>query len=148
MSQDIQVELDEVINAFEMILMTDDAFSRFFVNTHTGKIVTFFEGNDFSDIEDLEEDLIPEHYIELPEKEELSEYEMMEAFCCSIKNEKIQEDLFQAIQGKGAFGRFKTAIHCHNIQNNWYKFREESLKESAIAFCERHGLMYHFSPEK
>ena len=62
-----------------------------------------------------------------------------------VRNEKIQEDLLHAIQGRGAFGRFKTAIHCHNIENKWYKFREERLKEIAMEFCERHGLTYHYS---
>lgn len=146
MNKDVQVDLNEVVDAFEMITMTDEGFSRFFMNMHTGRIVTLFEGEDFTDVEDedFEDDWIPEHYVSLPEKDELNEYEMMEAFCCSIKNEKIQEDLLCAIQGKGAFGRFKTAIHCHNIENKWYKFREEYLKEIAMEFCERYGLTYHY----
>lgn len=53
---------------------------------------------------------------------------MMETFC-SITNKKIHENLLHAIQGKGRFGRFKTGIHCHNIEDKWYKFREERLKE-------------------
>jgi hypothetical protein len=146
MNKDVQVDLNEIVDALEMLAMTGD-FSRSFLNMHTGRVVTFFEGEDFSDVEeDLEGDWIPEYYASLPEKDELNEYEMMETFCCSIKNGKIQEDLLYAIQGKGAFGRFKTAVHCHNIENKWYKFREERLKEIAIEFCERHGLTYHYSP--
>lgn len=149
MNKDVQVDLNEIIDAFEMIATTGDDFSRSFVNIHTGRIVTHFEDEDFSDVEDedLESDCIPEHYASLPDKEELNEYEMMESFCSSIMNEKIQEDLFRAIQGKGAFGRFKTAVHCHNIENKWYKFREERLKEIAIEFCERHSLRYHYLPQ-
>lgn len=147
MNKDVQVDLNEIIDALEMLSMTRD-FSRSFVNMHTGRIVSLFEGEDFSDVEDedLEGDWIPDHYASLPEREELNEYEMMETFCCSITNGKIQEDLLYAIQGKGAFGRFKTAIHCHNVENKWYKFREERLKEIAVEFCERHGLTYHYSP--
>jgi hypothetical protein len=149
MNKDVQVDLTEIIDAFEMITMTDDNFSRSFVDVHTGRIVTLFEGENFSDVEDedLEGDWIPEHYASLPGKDELNEYEMMETFCYSNTNVKIQEDLLNAIQGKGAFGRFKTAIHCHNIENKWYKFREEHLKEIAIEFCEHHGLKYRYSPQ-
>lgn len=115
----------------------------------TGRIVNLLEGEDFSDVEDedLEGDWIPDHYISLPDREELNEYEMIETFCDSITNEKIQEDLLYAIQGKGAFGRFKTAIHCHNIEDKWYKFREECLKKIAIKFCKRHNLKYHCSSD-
>jgi hypothetical protein len=146
MNKDVQVDLNEIVDAFEMLTMTGD-FSRSYVNMHTGRIVTLFEDEDFSDVEDedLEGDWIPEHYASLPEKDELNEYEMMESFCCSITNGKIQEDLLGAIQGKGAFGRFKTAIHCHNVEKKWYKFREECLKEIAIEFCESQGLTYHYS---
>ncbi len=56
------------------------------------------------------------------------------------------DDLLYAIQGKGAFGRFKTAIHCHHVENKWYQFREERLKEIAIEFCKYYGLTYHDSP--
>jgi hypothetical protein len=147
MNKDFQVDLNEIVDALEMIAMTDDDFSRSFVNMHTGGVVTLFAGEDFSDVEDedLEGDWIPEHYTLLPDKDDLNEYEMMEAFCGSITNEKIQEDLLHAIQGRGAFGRFKTAIHCHNIENKWYEFQEERLKEIAIEFCELHGLTYHYS---
>lgn len=146
MNKDIQVDLNEIIEALEMLAMTGN-FSRSFVNMHTGRIVSLFEDEDFSEVEDedLEGDLIPDHYASLPDKEELNEYEMMETFCYSIPNAKIQEDLLRAIQGKGAFGRFKTAIHCHNIEHKWYKFRESRLKEIAIEFCEHHGLGYHYS---
>lgn len=149
MNKNVQVDLNEVVDAFEMILMTEEAFSRSFVNMHTAHVVTLFEGEDFSDVEDedLEGDWIPEHYVSLPGKDELNEYEMMKSFCCSIKNEKVQEDLLCAIQGKGAFGQFKTAIHCHNIENVWHKFREGCLKEIAMEFCKRHGLTYHHSSE-
>lgn len=147
MNNDIQIDLIEIIDTLEMLTMIGDS-SRSFVNMHTGQIVNLFEDDDFSDVEDedLEDDWIPSHYASLPMREELNEYEMMEEFCYSITNRKIQENLLDAIQGKGAFGRFRTAIHCHNIEDKWYKFREACLKEIAIKFCERHGLIYHYSP--
>jgi hypothetical protein len=148
MNKDVQIDLNEIVDTLEIQAMSGELFSRSFVNMHTGQIVTLFEGEDFSDVEDedLEGDWIPEHYASLPQKDELNEYEIMETFCCSITKGKIQEDLLYAIRGKGAFGRFKTTIHCHNIEKKWYKYREESLKKIAIEFCERHGLTYHYSP--
>ncbi len=145
-NKDIKVDLNEIIDALEMLAMVGD-FSRSFVNMQTGQIVSLVEGEDFSDVEDegFEGDWIPDHYASLPMKEDLNEYEMMEAFCGAVANRGIQDNLLCAIQGKGAFGRFKTAIHCHNIEDKWYKFREERLNEIAIDFCERLGLAYHYS---
>ena len=103
MNKDIQVDLNEVIDALEMLAMTGD-FSRSFVNMHTGRIVSLSEGQDFSDVEDedLEGDWIPDHYASLPEREELNEYEMMETFCYSITNGKIQARSFIRYSGKGS----------------------------------------------
>lgn len=147
MNKDVQVNLDEIVDALETVAMAGH-FSRSFVNMHTGRIVILFEGEDFSDVEDedLEGDWIPAHYASLPMKNALNEYEMMETFCDSIRNEKIRETLLYAIQGKGAFGRFKTTIHCYHIEHKWYKFREECLKELAIEFCRHYGIKYHHSP--
>lgn len=50
MNQNVQIDLNEVIDAFEMITMTNDDFSKSFVNRHTGRIVTLFQGEDFSDV--------------------------------------------------------------------------------------------------
>lgn len=143
MAENICVDLNDLISTLEMHSMTDD-FSRSFVNKQSGRIVCLFEEEDFSDVEDedLEGDLIPEHYAPIPDKEELNEYQMMERFCDLVTNEKIQDDLFVAIQGKGAFGRFNTAIRCHNIKDQWYKFRDSCIREIAVEFCKQHGLDY------
>lgn len=148
-NKDIRVDLNEIIDELDILTMVSD-FSRSFVNIQTGRIVHLDQGEDFSDLEDedLEGDRIPDHYASLPIKEDLNEYEMMEAFCCSIANRKIQDNLLIAIKGKGAFGRFKTAIHCYNIEEKWYKFREAQLKDIAIEFCKRYGLEYHYSPRR
>lgn len=64
MNKDVQVDLNEIIDAFEMIAAAGEDFSRSFVNMHTGRIITLFEGEDFSNVEDedLEGDWIPDHY--------------------------------------------------------------------------------------
>lgn len=148
-NKNIKVDLNEIIDALEMFAL-DSNYLRSFVNMETGRVVSLAQGEDFSDVEDedLEGDWIPDHYASLPMREELNEYEMMEEFCDSIANRKIQDNLLCAIQGKGAFGRFRTAIHCHNIEDQWYKFREACFKKIAIEFCRRHSLAYHYAPRR
>lgn len=81
-------------------------------------------------------------YVPLPSRYDIHEYAIMERFCETITNKKIANDLFRAISGKGAFRRFKDAIHRHGIQENWYRFKDYAYREIAREWCEEHGLTW------
>jgi hypothetical protein len=49
--------------------------------------------------------------------------------------------LFGAIQGRGAFRRFKDGIREHDIEKQWYEFKEKKLKELVIEWCEEKDLI-------
>jgi hypothetical protein len=46
------------------------------------------------------------------------------------------------IKGRGAFRRFKEAIHWHCIVEDWYRFREESFKKIARDRLELNEIDY------
>jgi hypothetical protein len=48
-----------------------------------------------------------EYYLELPNKYDVNEYEIMEEFCLTVSDQRKQDSLLRAIKGKGAFRRFK-----------------------------------------
>ncbi len=81
-------------------------------------------------------------YLPLPTKFDIHEYRIMERFCYSVDDEEMRDDLFNAIQGSGAFRRFKDSIHKHGVADDWYKHRDDALKEIAIAWCEENGMQY------
>ncbi len=83
-----------------------------------------------------------DNYIELPSKFDVHEYAIMEEFCYSIDDSKISDALQIAIQGKGAFGRFKDACHRFGIIDQWYSYKTDALKEIAIVWCEENNLEY------
>lgn len=66
----------------------------------------------------------------------------MEEFCGSIKNDRVSNALYSSIQGRGAFRRFKDTIIRFGVEDDWYKFREEALKQIAIEWCEENEIMY------
>lgn len=66
----------------------------------------------------------------------------MERFCLSIEDEEISDSLYYAIKGKGAFRRFKEGIHRYGITDDWYKYREEALKQMARDWCEENDIEY------
>ncbi|WP_088106007.1 UPF0158 family protein [Halalkalibacter urbisdiaboli] len=81
-------------------------------------------------------------YIELPAKEDIDEYEIIEEFCLSMNDARKQDILLRAIRGKGAFRRFKDTIAEFTIEDQWYAFRTERLKEIAIKWCQFNGIEY------
>lgn len=130
--------LNEMI---DMLDMQSDSFFTF-VNQENGQLVSFTE-----DDEEYDGENIPAHFIPLPSNWDLNMYEIMENFCHSVEDAEIKHELLHAICGRGAFGRFKTAIRCYKIEEEWYRFQHESLKEIAIEFCNAHKVLYTYSPK-
>jgi hypothetical protein len=54
----------------------------------------------------------------------------------------MQEVLARAIRGKGAFGRFHTAIQAYEIQDQWYEYQKDRLRKIAVEWCHPNRLTY------
>ncbi len=150
----MKVKITEIADELQMLF---DEVSSYY-NTADGKFFLLSD-EDFSAVEegDSTEDL-PEwqqdsiriaqqilgcnNFIELPSRYDIHEYDIMEEFCYSINDSKISEALQVAIQGKGAFGRFKDACHRFDIIDQWYLYKTEALKEIAIEWCKKNKLEY------
>jgi len=152
------VKLKDIIDEMEM-QMED---YRKYLNKETGIIITVSteelsiaeeseEDDDFSEYPDWQQESIKDaldvivnedNYIELPDKWETNEYDIMEDFCGSLKNDRISNALYSAIKGGGAFRRFKDAISRFGVEDDWYRFREEALKDIAIKWCESNGIIF------
>lgn len=126
------VKLKDIVDEMEMQM---DEYRKF-LNKETGKIVTVSteelsiaeeseEDDDFYEYPDWQQDSIKdaldvivnwENYIELPDKWKINEYDTMEDFCASVKNDRIRNVLYSSIQGRGAFRRFKDAVCRYGIE--------------------------------
>ncbi|MCE5285558.1 MAG: UPF0158 family protein [Pelosinus sp.] len=144
----------------EMEMQMDEFYK--YLNKETGLIVTVSkeemaiaeeseEDDDFSQYPDWQRasikdafdiDVNWDKYIGLPDKQEIDEYRIMERFCNSLDNGKISAALYDAINGKGAFRRFKYTVNRYGIEDRWYSYREEALRGIAISWCERNSISY------
>ncbi|ACL05923.1 conserved hypothetical protein [Desulfatibacillum aliphaticivorans] len=138
----------------EMSMSFDEATS--YLEKETGKVFmvsdeAFSLVKDGDDPPDWQEEEVElgkkvlengESFIELPDKYEINEYGMMEDFIDSLEDERVAEDLSDAIGGKGAFRRFKDGIHHHGVQEDWYKFKDQALKKIAMDWCESEDIEY------
>ena len=150
----MKVKIKKIVDELEMIL---DEHSSYF-NISDGEVYTVSdeemsaaeEGDQLDDFPDWQQENIAiaqsiiskDNYIELPSKFDVHEYAIMEEFCYTIKDSKISDALQIAIQGKGAFRKFKDACHRFNFIEQWYSYKNEALKDIAISWCNDNNLEY------
>jgi hypothetical protein len=149
------VSLQSVVN--EMDVLSDEMTA--YINKKTGELFTvgdeqaniIEEGNEDDEfIPEWQKETLPkarevlesDDFVALPDKFEIHEYSIMERFCLSLPDEGLQNELLHAIRGSGAFRRFKAAIHLKGIQDDWYRFRDETLKGIASDFLESEGIAF------
>jgi hypothetical protein len=78
----------------------------------------------------------------LPTKFDVHEWEIMRNFADSVKSESIRSGLLDAMHGAGAFRHFKHVLRLYKIEQQWYDFRSEALRQIAIEWCEKHNIAW------
>lgn len=69
------------------------------------------------------------------------QYRWMERFIPMVEDEELREDLLDAIDGKGAFRRFKDVLMAHAADRDaWFAFRSERLRVFMEAWLAARGL--------
>jgi hypothetical protein len=144
----VHVKLDDIIQGLEA--QSDE--SQSFLDKRTGQVVFITDeeiiaAEDQESLEDypdwqqesikIDAEILQEKgdYIELPSKFDINEYRVMEDFCLSLDDIEIREHFCDLIRGSGAFRRFKNEIYRHGISDNWFKYRNEAIKQIAVEWC-------------
>lgn len=83
-----------------------------------------------------------ESLVELPSRWDVNEYGIMEAFCEAQPAGADRLSLQEAIQGRGAFRRFKDALQSLGLSDGWHRFRLAQFKAIAIGWCEANEVPY------
>ena len=150
-----RVKLSEIIEGLEF--QSDESSS--FLNTKTGEVVLMTdyamraaeENEPLEDVPDWERDLVAiareiladaGDYIPLPTKYDIDEYSIMENFCTSLDKQEIGDILYDLISGSGAFRRFKDAVYKYGVEDEWYKYRDNAIKEIAIEWCRENNIEF------
>jgi len=87
---------------------------------------------------DIEENW--DNYISLPSGFDIDEYDIMVEFCDSLDNDRISDELLRALNGRGAFRRFKDAAIRLNVEKKWYDYRDEALRKIAMDWCKDNDI--------
>ncbi|MFC1977630.1 UPF0158 family protein [Chloroflexota bacterium] len=126
----LKVDLDELCNAME-----NSSFeNEYFLDLETGEILFISEYMDDEETEKLKDRIEEEfdRYERIPEVESHEGYEDMVGFIATVENERLAELLEVAINGKGAFRRFKDVLlNYHEESESWFKFKDGRVEERA-----------------
>ena len=79
-------------------------------------------------------------YIPLPGQYEINEYRIMEEFIYDLPEGRNQDTLERAIQGRGAFRRFKDRLFDLNLEQKWYDYRDRAYERIAKEWCEKYNI--------
>ena len=135
----MKVKLRDIIEAMEMA----NESARSFLDIQTGAIETLFDDPvDDEEQEEISKRLDEHGFVRLPEQYDIHEYDIMEEFVGQLQNPMIQERLADAINGRGAFQRFKRGIRQYGVEQDWYDFREAAFLKIAREWCVENEMEY------
>ena len=150
------IKLKDIVDELDA---QSDIHSSYF-NKKTGKLIMISEEEIFiveneeslEDVPEWQMELVEaareilcdnsENYICLPDEFDIHEYKIIENFCLSYEDDKIQSELINSIRGRGAFRMFKDTIHRHDIQDDWYAYREKTFFNIAKDWCDINKIEY------
>jgi hypothetical protein len=154
----LKVDIDEI--AF--ILETSDEFGNVTLfDTETGEIVSIpdelmsaVESDDeeaLQDLPDWERDLIGTaesiandesgRFVDIPRKPSYEAYNLMVEFASSVTSRHLREKLEIALEGKGAFRRFKNVIADYpDEEKKWFAFKDKRIHEDVIEWLNDLGI--------
>lgn len=101
--------------------------------------------SNIGEFEDLNEDELDELFeksIMLPTKFDIHEYSIMGDYIETISDNLLHNQLLIAINGAGAFRRFKETCINFGCIHDWYKFRDKKYKEIAVEWCKKNNVEY------
>ena len=152
-----EVDLEEIIEALE--LAQDESFA--FLDVETGEVHSFMqdeyelaeeEKTDVDDLPEWQREIVEDakrvheqegtRYLALPDKFHVHDWAIMDRFSRSIEDSGISEELRNGIRGVGAFRMFRHLLDQYGLWDSWNKFKRAELQQTAIDWCEEHGMAY------
>ena len=154
----LKADLEMIANAMED---TDRMDMDYYLDKETGEVIVLLEEmfryaeedqdkvrEDLPDWQKeqvkLAQDILfknPDRYIRIPERPSYEGYNLMVEFAEKVEDELLREKLYIALDGKGAFRRFKNVIADYpDYREKWFKFRDEKMNKKVIEWLNSIGI--------
>ena len=131
----LKIVLDELCSAME----NSSYEHEYYLDLDNGEILFLSEYMDDEETrklkDQIEEDF--DRYERIPKAESHEGYEDMVDFIATLKDEHLAELLEVAINGKGAFRRFKDVLlNYPEERERWFQFKDDRTQERALEWLD------------
>lgn len=120
--------------------MADSSYEdEYYLDLETGEILFISDYMDDEETGKLKDQVEEEsdRYERIPEAESHEGYEDMVEFIATVKDEHLAELLEVAINGKGAFRRFKDVLlNYPEERESWFQFKDDRMEEKALEWLD------------
>jgi len=135
----LRINLDELCDAME-----NSSFeNEYFLNLETGDILFISEYIDDEETEKSKDKIEEEfdRFEQIPKVGSREGYEDMQDFIATVEDERLTELLEVAVNGKGAFRRFKDVLlNYPEERERWFKFKDDRMEERALEWLDDIGV--------
>ncbi len=137
----VPVNLNDLCSAFEDCRVD----YKYFLDLETGEILyisdEFMDDKEREEVEEKVDEGFGERYISIPETSPEEGYGEMRDFLETVKDGNLKEKLYIALNGKGAFRRFKdTLLNYPDERKRWFVFESARLTEKVKEWLEIEGI--------
>ena len=111
-----------------------------FYNIETGEFDFY---NDYMPLDEVDTEKFEDDvWVCLPSSQDLGDYDIMSSFVDTVSDPKKLAMLDLALQGKGAFRRFRDALDRTDLTDEWYAFKRKAYIDKAREWCEDNDIEY------
>ncbi len=133
--KDVPVDWEALEDAFE----NNAPEVHSYLQIRTGEVLRVVDG--IADPDMHSRIALDPNYMRIDPVSSREQYRWMERFIPMVDDRDIQARLVTAIDGKGAFRRFKDVLMSHAAERErWFAFRSERLRVFMEAWLSAHGL--------
>ena len=125
----------------EALESQSDWDSRYWFDPRTGKTNLWLRDS-LDEAEESEEALEAAGAILVEPIRPYEAYRDMESFIADVQDERAKDLLWRAIDGKGAFRRFRnTLAEFPELETRWFSFHDQAMQRRAIEWLAESGLV-------
>lgn len=146
-----KVNLHDVVHEIEV-----QGDATVYMDTNTAEFVFVDDelksalDRDVEDVPEWERNMLPkvkealesDHFVPLPSRYELREWQLMREFSDRQPDPKVSRRLEDALHRKGAYRHFRIELRKRGLEQAWYRYRDEALERLAIQWLEENGIRY------
>ena len=129
--------------ALDLAFETSDIEHGSWLDRLTGEVLWALEGDDPEDREAVLRriDAQPKRYVAIEPPDARAQWEWMSEFTESVPDAHLRDLLGVALDGRGAFRRFKDVLlGVPQERQRWHTFRDDRMREAMTRFLEEAGV--------